>query len=102
MATPVKRQYSNLAGVDFKNEESLVDLNRSPDALNVWKNYADTQWSCIETRPGYVKIGDFGNNINGIYFYDNQNDHFLEKLIHLKRKEYHSLFLLYNQSNLLP
>lgn len=26
MAISVKRQYMNLAGVDFKNEESLVEL----------------------------------------------------------------------------
>ena len=72
MATLVKRAYTGFRGVDFANDASLVNLSRSPDALNIWKNYADTQGSCIETRPGYVKIGDFGNNINGIYFYDNQ------------------------------
>ena len=72
MATTVKRAYTNFRGVDFANDPSLVDLSRSPDALNIWKNYADTQGSCIETRPGYVKIGDFGDNINGIYFYNNQ------------------------------
>ena len=72
MATTVKRAYTNFRGVDFANDASLVDLSRSPDALNIWKNYADTQGSCIETRPGYVKIGDFGDNINGIYFYNNK------------------------------
>ena len=72
MATLIKRAYTGFRGVDFANDASLVDLSRSPDALNVWKNYADTQGSCIETRPGYVKIGDFGENINGIYFYNNQ------------------------------
>ncbi|MBR6688803.1 MAG: hypothetical protein IKL68_02170 [Clostridia bacterium] len=72
MATLIKRAYTGFRGVDFANDASLVNLSRSPDALNVWKNYADTQGSCIETRPGYVKIGDFGDNINGIYFYNNQ------------------------------
>ena len=68
----IKRAYTNFKGVDFANDASLVDLSRSPDALNIWKNYADTQGSCIETRPGYIKIGNFGDNINGIYFYNNQ------------------------------
>lgn len=70
MATTVKRAYTGFRGVDFANDASLVNLTRSPDALNVWKNYSDTQGSCIETRPGYIKIGDFANNINGIYFYN--------------------------------
>lgn len=51
MSTGLKRIYANLKGVDFLQEESLVDLSRSPDALNVWKNYEDTQGACIETRP---------------------------------------------------
>ena len=73
MATStIKRTYNNFKGVDFANEQSLVDITRSPDALNVWKNYSDTQGSCIETRPGYVQIGNFENNINGIYFYNNK------------------------------
>ncbi len=50
MATSVKRQYTNLAGVDFKNDESLVNLNRSPDALNVYKDYS-AEGNCIQTRP---------------------------------------------------
>ena len=70
MAVSVKRQYINLAGVDFKNEESLVELNRSPDALNVWRNY-DEEGNCIRTRPGYSKIAEFEGKINGIHLYNN-------------------------------
>lgn len=69
MATPVKRQYSNLAGVDFKNEESLVDLNRSPDALNVYIDY-ENEGNCIRTRPGYKELGKFNGKINGMYIYN--------------------------------
>ncbi|MCI8654267.1 MAG: hypothetical protein HFJ48_00075 [Clostridia bacterium] len=73
MATStIKRTYTNFKGVDFANEPSVVDITRSPDALNIWKNYSDTQGSCIETRPGYVQIGNFENNINGMYFYNNK------------------------------
>lgn len=69
MATSVKRQYINLAGVDFKNDESLVELNRSPDALNVWRNYEE-EGNCIRTRPGYSKIAEFDGKINGIHLYN--------------------------------
>lgn len=69
MAISVKRQFINLAGVDFKNEESLVDLTRSPDALNVWRNY-DEEGNCIRTRPGYSQIAVFDGKINGIHLYN--------------------------------
>ena len=69
MATPVKRQYTDLAGVDFKNEESLVQLNRSPDALNVYRDY-ENEGNCIRTRPGYYELGQFDGKINGMYIYN--------------------------------
>lgn len=65
----IKRQYADLTGVDFKNDESLVNLNRSPDALNVYKDYTG-EGNCIQTRPGYVELADFGEKINGFYIYD--------------------------------
>ncbi len=67
--TSLKRTYTNFRGIDFANDPALVDLSRSPDALNVWKNYSDTQGSCVETRPGYVKLSNFQNKINGMYIY---------------------------------
>lgn len=70
MATSVKRQYINLAGVDFNNDESLVEIKRSPDALNVWRNY-DEEGNCIRTRPGYSQLAVFDGKINGIHLYNN-------------------------------
>lgn len=69
MATGIKRVYTNFAGVDFLEEPSLVAITRSPDALNVWKNYEDTQGACVETRPGFRKLAQIGEKINGIYVY---------------------------------
>ncbi len=69
MATGVKRVYTDFAGVDFLEEPSLVAITRSPDALNVWKNYEDTQGACVETRPGFKKLAQIGTKINGIYIY---------------------------------
>ena len=70
MATGIKRTYADFTGVDFLNEPSLVSITRSPDALNVWKNYKDTDGTCIETRPGFRKIAKIGNKINGMYIYN--------------------------------
>ena len=33
----ITRNYSNFRGVDFSNKE--VNIVRSPDSLNMWKNY---------------------------------------------------------------
>lgn len=82
MAISIKRQYVNLAGVDFKNEESLVELNRSPDALNVFRNYQE-EGNCIRTRPGFKKLADFNENINGMYLY-----HKTQMLVHAGTKLY--------------
>ena len=69
MATGIKRTYADFSGVDFLNEPTLVDIRRSPDALNVWKNYRDNQGGCIETRPGYRKLAQIGSRIHGIYVF---------------------------------
>lgn len=71
-ATPIRRIYSNFRGVDFASDPSIVNIQRSPDALNVWKNYSDTQGACIETRPGYRRIAGFSNVINGLHIYNNK------------------------------
>ena len=47
MAEVVSRIYSNFRGVDFRGAE--VNLVRSPDSLNVWKDYKETE--SIRTRP---------------------------------------------------
>jgi hypothetical protein len=70
MAIGIKRNYINFAGVDFMNNDSFVQLNRSPDALNVWKNYTEEEGSCIQTRPGYKYITTFNDTIYGIYVYN--------------------------------
>lgn len=69
MAVGIKRVYSDFAGVDFMNDNTFVQLNRSPDALNVWKNYTEEQGSCIETRPGYTLLATIGTNILGMYIF---------------------------------
>ena len=61
----VTRIYSNFRGVDFRGEE--INLVRSPDSLNVWKDYKETE--SIRTRPVMeLKVG-FDAPIYGIFFY---------------------------------
>lgn len=48
----VTRKYSNFRGVDFRGED--CSLNRSPDSLNVWRDYK--KLASIETRPGLERI----------------------------------------------
>ena len=64
----IKRQYTELAGVDFKNDASVVNLNRSPDALNVYRDYT-SESECIQTRPGYSQLAAFTGKINGMHMY---------------------------------
>ena len=61
----VERIYSNFRGVDFRGEE--INLRRSPDSLNVWKDYKNTE--SIRTRPGMKLQTAFNDTIYGIFFF---------------------------------
>lgn len=64
-AEQVSRVYSNFRGVDFRGEE--INLLRSPDSLNVWKDYKHTE--SIRTRPALELHKTFEDAIYGIFFY---------------------------------
>ena len=61
----VTRIYSGFRGVDFRGEE--INLIRSPDSLNVWKDYKEPE--SIRTRPGMALREAFSEPVYGIYFY---------------------------------
>ena len=65
MANVVRRLYSNFRGADFRGNE--VNLVRSPDCLNVWKDYKETE--SIRTRPDLELKEEFDNTIWGVFFY---------------------------------
>ena len=65
MANLITRLYSAFRGVDFRGEE--VNLVRSPDALNVWKNYKEIE--SIRTRPELELLATFDNTVWGVFFY---------------------------------
>lgn len=71
----ITRNYSNFRGVDFSNTE--VALYRSPDAINMWKDYKKMGTS-IETRPDIVLFKELKNTVYGLFFYTiNQVDHMI-------------------------
>ena len=61
----VPRIYSNFRGVDFRGEE--INLVRSPDSLNMWKDYRETE--SIRTRPEIELAEAFNNTVWGVFFY---------------------------------
>jgi hypothetical protein len=65
MADLISRIYSNFRGVDFRGEE--INIVRSPDSLNVWKDYKETE--SIRTRPGMEQKVPFDDIVYGIFFY---------------------------------
>lgn len=65
----ITRNYSQFRGVDFSNRMDEVNIYRSPDALNVWKNYKSSNGKCIETRPDVELLGEFSSPIYGLFFY---------------------------------
>lgn len=65
-ANIVSRLYSGFRGVDFRGDE--INLVRSPDSLNVWKDYKETD--SIRTRPGLVLENDFSDPVYGVFFFN--------------------------------
>ena len=61
----ISRVYYNFRGVDFRGEE--INLSRSPDSLNVWKDYKETE--SIRTRPGLEQFISYTEPVYGIFFY---------------------------------
>ena len=59
------RIYSNFRGVDFRGAE--INLSRSPDCLNIWKDYKETD--SIRTRPGFELKESYEEAVYGIFFY---------------------------------
>lgn len=65
MSDTVARIYSNFRGVDFRGNE--VSLVRSPDSLNMYKDYKETD--SIRTRPGLALFADLPGKVHGIWFF---------------------------------
>ena len=60
----ISRVYGNFRGCDFRGEE--INLVRSPDCLNVWKDYKETE--SIRTRPEPEPKVSFSEKVWGVFF----------------------------------
>ena len=61
----ISRVYGGFRGVDFRGED--INLVRSPDSLNVWKDYKETER--IRTRPSMEQKISFPAPVYGVFFY---------------------------------
>ena len=70
------RTYQRLKGVDFSSDEAQVALQRSPNSLNMYKNYSVELGQCVETRPGFRRQVVFpekeDNTVYGQLFFENR------------------------------
>ena len=65
IGSKITRVYTNFRGVDFRGDE--INLVRSPDSLNVWKDYKETE--SIRTRPGMELNTALSAPVYGIFFF---------------------------------
>ena len=85
----VTRVYGGFRGADFRGEE--VNLSRSPDCLNVWKDYKDVDG--IRTRPGTQLLEGFTEPVYGVFFFRDM------MLVHSGTKLYKCTTKLEKQEN---
>ena len=62
----ISRVYGNFRGVDFRGAD--INIIRSPDSLNVWKDYKEID--SIRTRPEIELKVTFDDPVYGIFFYN--------------------------------
>ena len=82
----ITRKYQNFRGVDFSNRKDEVSLYRSPDALNMWKNYKNSKGRCVESRPDIELVKEFADTIFGLFFYTHNNS--THRIVHAGTKLY--------------
>ncbi len=92
----ITRKVDNFAGVDFSNNDT--NLARSPDSLNMWKNYKNNS-AGIETRPDMELVEEYNNTILGLFFYDIGNT--THKIVHSGTKLYDDSTEIFNGMNLI-
>lgn len=78
----ITRTYGPFRGVDFRGEE--VNLARSPESLNMWKDYSKTE--SIRTRPEIEILESFDTPVWGIFSYKAGDEEML--LVHSGTKLY--------------
>ena len=92
----VTRKVDSFAGVDFSNSDT--NLARSPDSLNMWKNYKNNS-AGIETRPSMELVEEYDNTIFGLFFYEYGNE--VHKIVHCGTKLYDNHNEIFTGMNLI-
>jgi len=92
----VTRKVDSFAGVDFSNTDT--NLARSPDSLNMWKNYKNNK-AGIETRPDMELVDTYDNTIFGLFFYDVGNT--THRIVHCGTKLYDGSTVIFTGMNLV-
>ena len=78
----ITRRYGDFKGLDCRDGE--ISLNRSPDTLNMWRNYKSS--NMLETRPDIVLSTQFDNPVYGLFFYEVSNQ--IQTIVHSGTKLY--------------
>ena len=68
------RSYGEVRGADFSSDPSRVAEVRSPNILNMYRDYDSEHGAAIETIPGYRRLFDFGGTVHGIWGYSSSQD----------------------------
>lgn len=90
----ITRNYNGFRGVDFSNRKDEIALNRSPDALNMWKNYKSNNGKCIETRPDIELLEEYSDTIFGLFFYAFNGK--IHRIVHSGDKLYQDSAIIYS------
>ncbi len=102
-------EYRKFRGIDFSQRKDEVNLYRSPDALNMWKNYKSSNGNCVETRPDIELLKNYSDTIFGLFFYSyNGTTHKIvhsgtklydeDNVIYSSMAEHKSNFFIYNKN----
>lgn len=93
--TLITRNYTSFRGVDFSNRKDEVSLYRSPDSINMWKNYKNSKGRCVESRPDVELVKEFTETIFGLFFYTyNGSAH---RIVHAGTKLYDGNNVIYSK-----
>ena len=90
----ITRNYTGFKGVDFSNRKDEIALYRSPDALNMWRNYKNSTGNCVETRPDIELVKEYEDTVYGIFFYSYKGA--IHKIVHSGTKLYDDDTVIYS------
>ena len=91
----ITRNYKNFRGVDFSNRKDEVSLYRSPDSINMWKNYKNSKGQAIESRPDTELVETYTDAIWGLFFYSYGGA--THRIVHAGTKLYDNKNVIYSK-----